>query len=100
MRGEIQKQISMKKIIFTTTIKEAEAIRKALAFFYISNTKATVEYPDGINEPSPERMELFDVDENDILRIDSLVSWIDNEVAEARKTDPSTTLRVTKTTTK
>lgn len=75
----------MKKIVFTTTVSEARLIRKALSFFYISNTKGTAEYPEGISELCPERMEIFETTPKQMIRLDNFVGWLDREIENSKK---------------
>jgi hypothetical protein len=80
----------MKKIVFTTTVEEAEIIKKAIHFFYVSNTNATAENPEGLKELSAPRMEIFGVNTAQISRLQNFLIWLDEELASAKKRNRKT----------
>lgn len=82
----------MKKIIFTTTIAEAEVVRKAISLFCVSCTKATAENPEGIRELSEERMQTLEVDSDEILRLLDFSEWIKTEIKKAKREEKIETL--------
>ncbi len=73
----------MKKILFTTTIPEAKMHLKALQFFYVSNTKARVGFEEGLKELCPERMEIFEVNAEQMNRLDKFNRWLLTEIESA-----------------
>lgn len=70
------------KITFTVTTDEAETLRKAIGFFHIGCTKATADYPEGINEQNLENMALFEVTPEQLQKLNSFGEWLTEELAD------------------